>query len=263
MQTDIRKALFGAVVAATGLVGGASLALAHDDDYERRVAAGQAEAPEAAASAADIGPAANWNGVYIGLNGGIGSDNSVWTYNPTSINTNNPGGGVVGLDAGYRRQAGWAVVGIEGNADFAGIEGHSVCPDDEYQCTTRINGLESVRGIVGYAAGRWLIYGTGGLAWEQVDRRVSPSNDLSRVVSTGQVTKTGWAAGIGLDAALSSRIALGTQFLHYNFGDSETMFYSPYTNQTSPAYKFRDSADVLTARVTFRFNSDDHHTPLK
>ena len=176
---------------------------------------------------------------------------------------NRPAGEQIGAIAGIRRQYGNVVGGIEINADFSNFKGNDLCPNNKFQCRTIVAGLESVRGELGYAAGRWLVYGTAGLALEQVTDEAIQTSDLSVDGTTGQRSKRGWVAGLGVESALSSRVSIGAQFLHYDFGKDNSSFTRPSDGSFRGNADFTDAVDVVEARISFKFDGSDHHTPLK
>lgn len=253
MQTDIRKALFGVVIAAASLVGGTSLALADDD----------AKAAEAAAAAVDLGPVANWNGAYIGLEGGFGQGAGYWDFLVGPAVDAPTSGGLVGVNARVLRQVGNWVGGLEANADVTNIVGHTRCPNYKFNCEAKTDGLASINGVLGYAAGRWLVYGVAGVGAEQVSEQGLFVSDSHINDSTGQRTKFGWTAGIGFESALSSRVSLGAQYLHYTFGSDYQGLVSPALGRVNTVSNFREQNDTIEAHINFKLTGDERHTPLK
>src|SRR5215470_16688795 len=130
-------------------------------------------------------PAYNWTGFYLGVNGGGAFGNSDWNGFGVS---NSPGGGMVGITAGYNWQAlgsPW-VFGLEGDVDWTNLRGsftNAACPAG---CETRNTWLGTVRGRVGYAWDRIMPYVTGGLAVGDI--RANPTG-----FAGASDTKAGWA----------------------------------------------------------------------
>ena len=105
----------------------------------------------------------NWTGFYVGINGGGAFGTSAWD----STGSRNVSGGLVGGTVGYNYQFGQAVFGVEGDIDWADINGTSTtgCP---LGCKTSDTWLSTVRGRLGYAADRFMPFVTGGAAFGDV-----------------------------------------------------------------------------------------------
>jgi outer membrane immunogenic protein len=170
----------------------------------------------ASANAADMYPApagggykdtpyvgVNWSGLYVGVNGG-GAWNA--THSDDLVD---PTGGFGGGQIGYNWQGAWhpnLVLGIE--ADFQGgdiSDSKSVCAGGA--CASAKSELEwfgTVRGRLGYAFDRALIYGTGGFAYGSVKN--SASINIPGLISASgsrSETQTGWVAGGGIEYKLA------------------------------------------------------------
>jgi outer membrane immunogenic protein len=91
------------------------------------------------------------------------------------------GGGQIGFDW----QNGWAVFGIQADADAAGIRGATSCfPEvasipgvisSQQSCSTKIDALGTVTGRLGGAFHHTLYYVLAGFAWEH-ERLENPAN---------------------------------------------------------------------------------------
>src|SRR5277367_5393412 len=64
-------------------------------------------------------PVYNWTGFYVGVNGGGGWGRSNWD----STGSFNVSGGLVGGTVGYNYEINRAVLGVEGDIDWSGING--------------------------------------------------------------------------------------------------------------------------------------------
>ena len=108
-------------------------------------------------------PPYSWTGFYVGINGGGGFGTSNWD----STGSRNISGGLVGGTVGYNYQFGHAVVGVEGDMNWADINGSTTnaCPAG---CKTSDSWLATVRGRLGYAADRFMPYVTGGAAFGDI-----------------------------------------------------------------------------------------------
>jgi len=154
-------------------------------------------------------PAYTWSGLYLGINGGGAWGRSSWTT-AGSFNTS---GGFVGGTIGYNYQMGEAVLGIEGDIDWADINGSTGavgCP--AASCKTNDNWLSTVRGRLGYAADRFMPYVTGGLAVGDIQASLPGFAGAS-------VTNAGWTAGGGIEFALPGHWSAKAEYLYVDLGN--------------------------------------------
>jgi outer membrane immunogenic protein len=166
-------------------------------------------APLYKAPPAPVTPAYNWSGFYLGLNGGGGWGHSYWDSSATGISTS---GAVAGGTAGYNWQFGNAVVGLEGDIDWANLKGSNtstLCPAG---CSTSDTWLSTVRGRAGYAFGGILPYITGGLAVGDI-RASTPG------FAGATNTNAGWTVGGGIEFALpGTNWTAKAEYLHVDLG---------------------------------------------
>jgi outer membrane immunogenic protein len=148
----------------------------------------------------------NWTGFYVGVNGGGG-----WGHSFTNLSGGmSTSGGVAGGTVGYNAQFGHWVVGFEGDIDWSDVSGSTSaagCPG----CSVQNNWLSTARGRVGYAYGRWLPYITGGLAVGDVQANAPGFSGQTN-------TQVGWAAGAGVEYALSNNWSAKLEYLHVDLG---------------------------------------------
>ena len=157
-------------------------------------------------------PAFSWTGAYLGLQGGYGwgsSDNELPADN--TVKTNGWQGGVYG---GYNWQTpGALVLGIEADVNASGEKGTNAG-------TTISNPWNgSVRGRLGVAADRFLIYGTGGVAFGNVK--------ATDGITTESATRTGWTAGVGVEAAVTDNVTARLEYRHTNLGSATLPTFGP------------------------------------
>jgi outer membrane immunogenic protein len=165
-------------------------------------------APLYKAPPSEYSQAYNWTGFYLGLNGGGGWGESHWQ----GIGRDDLSGGLVGGTAGYNWQFGQAVVGLEGDMDWAHLSGtnnSALCPGGS--CSTSDSWLSTVRGRVGYAFDRFLPYVTGGLATGDI-RAAAPG------LPGGSSTNAGWTVGGGVEVALPGNWSAKAEYLHVDLG---------------------------------------------
>jgi outer membrane immunogenic protein len=150
----------------------------------------------------------NWSGFYLGINGGGGWGSSSWD----STGGFGTSGGLVGGTVGYNYQMGQAVIGLEGDIDWADINGtvtSGACPTG---CQTSDSWLSTVRGRLGYAADRFLPYVTGGAAFGDI-RASNPG------FPGGSATNTGWTVGGGIEFAAAGHWTAKAEYLYVDLGN--------------------------------------------
>ena len=200
-----------------------------------------------AASAADIArrpvpykapayvePPFTWTGFYVGLNGGGAWGTSDFSA-PLSTGSFDVSGGLIGGTVGYNWQMGPAVIGLEGDLDWADISGNVVCAPGI--CETRNSWLGTVRGRLGYAMGRFMPFVTGGLAVGDVKHSVTGFGDTTD-------TKAGWTLGGGLEAMVTGPLSVKVEYLYVDLGRTD----SPVAGADS---KFQTS--IVRAGLNYHF----------
>jgi outer membrane immunogenic protein len=131
--------------------------------------------------------------------------------------------------------------------------------------------LVSLRGRLGWVAGPWMLYGTGGAAWTSTSYTATATGLVSGAVLLPGVTtntsfnnsvSTGWVAGAGIEWMLSPNWLVRAEYLHYDFsGSSGTMplvFAAPFGSCAPGACNWTiNSSDLAfdTGRVglSYRF----------
>jgi outer membrane immunogenic protein len=155
-------------------------------------------------------PAYNWSGFYLGINGGGGWGRSTWTTTG-SFDTS---GGLVGGTIGYNYQMNQVVLGVEGDIDWANINGSTStgCPSATGTgCQTSDNWLSTVRGRLGYAADRFMPYITGGAAFGDI-KASGPG------LTGTDTTNAGWTLGGGIEFAIAGHWTAKAEYLYVNLG---------------------------------------------
>jgi outer membrane immunogenic protein len=140
-----------------------------------------------------------------------------------------PSSGIGGVQAGYDLQVNQFVYGgvldfsamnLRGARDVAAV-GANTFANIALHDDISADWLLTLRGRVGVAAGNFLVYATGGAAATNVKYNHSyTANTGSISTETDAVSRDvwGWAAGAGVDYALSNRVSLRGEYLHVGFG---------------------------------------------
>ena len=186
-----------------------------------------------------------WSGFYIGGHAGAAFNSHNLGFTDLSaaqdLSFEDHTGGdsfLGGVHAGYDWQMGGVLVGAEGDVSFA--------KDIDY--------LSSIRGRLGIPAGPFLLYGTGGAAFEGSREKFtvfSPSPgifDFKR-----NINSTGWTAGAGVDYMMVPGVSLGVEGLYYDMGHDRTVL-ATNDNLAEPfAVSSNRNFAVVRARLTYHF----------
>jgi outer membrane immunogenic protein len=173
--------------------------------------------------AAAPAPASSWNGFYAGINGGYvwGRTNHFDFIGDATTGPHNVSGGIAGGTVGYNRQlAGKLVIGAEGDGDWANITGKTSCPNPSFNCSTHASELASIRGRIGYAPKRFLLFGTSGLGIGDFTYRAYLVSTGADFIAPYSITKMGWVVGGGAEYALRHKIILKGEYDYYGFMNS-------------------------------------------
>ncbi len=204
-------------------------------------------------------PVVNWTGIYLGVNAGYSFGASDWTDSVTGGSTGGFGtyGFLFGGTLGANYQVGAFVFGIEADGDrtdpsgfgtFTATSSTSLCAG---ACITKNSWLGTVRGRVGYAFDRFLVYGTAGPAFGNV--QASFSND-----SVSSATEPGWTVGAGVEAAFAPHWTAKVEYLFVDLANgtctTDCAIANPNGAPLIPnvAVKFNES--MVRAGINYRFS---------
>jgi high affinity Mn2+ porin len=90
-----------------------------------------------------------------------------------------------------------------------------------YAETVQVSGTARAR--VGYAAGNWLLYGTGGLAWSYDQQSLTQASTGKS--DTPYVLRLGWTAGAGVETPIAPRWTARAEYLYTDYGKTTTEFF--------------------------------------
>lgn len=193
----------------------------------------------ASANAADMysggggykdGPAyvgVNWSGLYVGVNAGYG-----WSANTDYLD---PTGAFGGGQIGYNIQRGNIVFGLETDFQGSGISDGG----------SSLDWFGSLRGRLGYAFDRALVYGTAGFGYGQVS-----NFGFSE-------TQTGWVVGAGVEYKLTPVWSAKAEYQYFDLD-------APYASPVGPlGYGAGDRTQFSTIRVGVNYFVGGAYDPLK
>jgi outer membrane immunogenic protein len=194
-----------------------------------------------------------WSGWYIGGNigGSFGTASDSATFAGVPVGGGSPrlDGVVGGGQIGYNWQANAWVFGLE-----ADIQGTSEDGSNSASATAIIPGgpaatgtlnyseklpwFGTVRGRLGFLpAPNWLIYGTGGLAYGEVDTNTTLTSGALGVSNNFDTTRAGWTAGGGVEVLFARNWSAKVEYLYVDLGSFSNTFtglgtFTPVTLST-------------------------------
>ena len=198
--------------------------------------AGRAHAGDLSGSMALKAPAApapyyDWTGFYVGghVAYSLGRVNSTLSDPDPTASSNSFGSLYGGVEAGYNYVLPSRMfLGIEADITFPNfLENGVTFTGATAQGTTvtdQIDYIATLRGRFGYAFDHWLIYGTGGFAWSQA--RFGETPGVAGNEDTVLLTRTGWALGLGAEAAIAPDWTVRIEYLYDRFGTVAGVFPS-------------------------------------
>lgn len=219
-----------------------------------------------------IAPVWSWTGFYAGIHvGGGWSDSSITQRNDlfpgfdtVSFGNGNQAGVVGGGQIGYNWQfaPNW-LLGIEGDFSGTGIRNNNTAPITaggvpigafgfNHVADQNINWLASIRGRLGWVWDRWLIYGTGGGAWADVDYRTDYTGLAVNNPLTTNRTLSGWVAGGGVEYAVANNWMVRAEYLYYDLGN-ETVLNPTVAPGFNLVTTFDNKIHVVRAAVNYKF----------
>jgi outer membrane immunogenic protein len=225
------------------------------------------------AAAADAGRAAptfNWSGFYVGVNaGGSWSNNSVdyFLFNATEtlrppVSDMKSDSFVAGGHLGYSHQIGSVVLGIESDGAWRHAEANEFVPfpasPDIARFRAEQNWFGTVRPRIGFPIGSFLLYGTAGLAFGNLEYRVRETlpGVASRSGSKSD-TQAGWTAGGGVDYGFSGEWSAGLEYLYIDLGSTTVRLPEQTINLLdfpNSSIRFDGTSHVVRAKLAYRFN---------
>lgn len=202
-------------------------------------------------------PVFTWTGFYVGLNAGAAIRQNRWGFNvfpgapffglPTN---NNNVGFTGGGQIGYNWQMNSIVFGLEADLNYLSAQNAS----NAWWLTANNNStgglLGTVRGRLGLALDRWLVYATGGFAYGNAYYDSwYPFGGPFFWNSRSSGMKIGYTVGAGLEYALSNAWSIKAEYLFTDIRRDND------NRGLAPAYWNRSTQNhIVRAGVNYHFN---------
>jgi outer membrane immunogenic protein len=231
-------------------------------------------------------PVFTWSGFYLGVSGGyMFGENTVRTTGvlpgnianvtvlarPPSVDIDAEGF-LIGGTAGFNVQFGQFVAGIEGDISYTDVSestrylnpnafGAGPFPAGSTQSVfrTEMDYFATVRGRLGLAFDRALIYVTGGAAFADVTNTAdfgAPVTGAQQFFGRNSDTLVGYTIGAGAEYAFTNNLSLKAEYLYYDLG-RVTVNVPAVGAGGAGAYtsRFDNEGHVVRGGLNFRFNT--------
>ena len=191
----------------------------------------------------------DWNGLYVGGHLGYMAANSYWNTEPgvtgvpllagsTDIfDDDGPWGPIFGgLQAGYNYiTPSHLLGGVEADFSFPNHQSATrqltSAAEGQFSITDTIEFSGTARVRVGLAMNNWLLYGTGGFAFDRelMTRNQIAGSPIAGTATPGDedqqlATRLGWTIGLGTEFALSRHWGIKLDYLFTDYGSKGVIF---------------------------------------
>ena len=205
-----------------------------------------------------------WCGFYIGANVGGSWGDGRSTFDAPGFgaffsDTTHPDGVIGGGQLGYNWQTGNVVFGIETDIQGSGQRDSRTLAavatplgPVSLSEADKLPWFGTTRGRLGLTFGdssNWLLYGTGGVAYGDVNSSLTLTTPLGIASVSNSTTRVGWTAGGGVEYMFLPRWSFKAEYLFMDLG-TET-FASPFA--VSQHIRFQDN--IARVGINYHFGS--------
>jgi outer membrane immunogenic protein len=163
-------------------------------------------------------------------------------------------GAIYGAHIGYNFQRGPIVFGIEAAYNGTDIDGNDSAVFGFVESQRELDWYATLVGRLGYASGKALFYGFGGVAWGTVETTLS--SPLFGLSASGETDHVGWTAGVGIEYALDERFSVRVEYSHVDLGE-ESFSLGGIKDEVDLDF------DAIKIGASYRFGGRDHLEALK
>jgi opacity protein-like surface antigen/outer membrane receptor protein involved in Fe transport len=211
----------------------------------------------------------DWTAIYFGADGGFSWTSLQGTLldaadNPLASYSYRGSGPVGGLFVGGNYQIDRVVLGVEGDWQWSNLTGNNqilaplgavgAFPGGPFTISTTVKDYAAVRGRLGFAFNRFLVFGTGGWAWG------NPSTSFALVGGAPFVNQAGdsigWTAGVGVDYAFTESVFGRIEYRYTNLVTAG--FVSAATNSAEEPNHL--AINDLRAGIAYKFGGHSDTT---
>jgi len=216
----------------------------------------------------------DWSGPFIGFHGGGGWGWAEWDA-PSGVaiwapSSGFPAAGLTigssgGIHAGYSRDFGQVILGVEAAFNVTNMLGQVECGDGAvygYVCDTRLRSIGTLTGRIGYGFQNAQIYAFGGVAVGRHDLAINEpyfayvfSTPQAHTWGAGDLYSIGYTAGVGAEAYISHGVSVRADFAYVRFPEQDAQLTSPVWPATD--ILFAGGYHLASLGLNYRFGADD------
>ncbi len=210
-------------------------------------------------------PLFTWTGLYVG--GQVGyqwsAESSPQIYSLTGVGgagqpNYNQSGVIGGGHIGYNWQFNQFVLGIEGDVEGTNFEGTgNFGAAGALALHTEINVQGSVRGRLGYAWDRLLVYATGGAAFAQLANRYT---NTALGMDDYKTDRTGWTVGGGFEYAFAPSWSAELEYRYTDLGHTNDLLLASSAGALGANH--HETFNAVRAGVSYHFSLFASPTPI-
>jgi outer membrane immunogenic protein len=172
-----------------------------------------------------------------------------------------------GAQLGYNWQRQSFVYGLEGDVSLMNLNSSMTTilpvpfpfiPNPTAVTNAKMDWYGTFRGRLGWTAGPVLFYGTGGVAYGNVELNSTVSNGLTPLSAQAWSARVGWVAGGGIEYMARPDVIFSVNYQYVDFGhvslaSSEPAFGTPVSLSANAHMQFQ----TVTAGVSWLFPAGD------
>ncbi len=170
----------------------------------------------AGAASCAAGEPTNWSGLYFGGHAG-------YLEPETDTEPFDMSGFVGGVHLGYNAQSGIVVGGVEVDYTWTDVgDTETIAAPFPASFRIELDDIASVRGRLGFAHDGWLLYGTAGYAWSELEATASALG----VTASETADINGFVGGGGVEVWLAPAVSGRLEGLYYDLdGDDQDLAF--------------------------------------
>jgi len=201
-----------------------------------------------------VPPAFSWTGFYLGANAGWQWTDTNQSVSYSAAEGTGPSFGgekdgfTAGATLGYNMQFDQFVVGLEGDWNWVDVSrsgsGVTSIGGTAVSGSSSTDWLATARARFGVAFDRFLVYGTGGFAFANVDSTVT----FGGVTTGDDDMRWGWTLGGGVEYSLMNNWSAKVEYLYYQL---EKKNYSLALGGGS--FRSEPEGSIVRAGLNYRF----------